>query len=115
MVRPLALTMGEPAGIGGEITLKTWLRRGEGIPPFYALDDPDRLTRLARALGWEIPVRVIEAGEQAGDVFPDALPVAPIGAAPAAKPGHPNPSDQALVLRAIEIAVADVRAGRAAA
>ncbi len=30
----VALTMGEPAGIGGEIALKAWLRRGEGLPPF---------------------------------------------------------------------------------
>jgi 4-hydroxythreonine-4-phosphate dehydrogenase len=42
MMLPLALTMGEPAGIGGEIALKAWLRRGEGAPVFYAIDDPER-------------------------------------------------------------------------
>ena len=40
---PLALTIGEPAGIGGEITLQAWLNRDAGIPPFYAIDAPDRL------------------------------------------------------------------------
>ena len=34
MALPLALTMGEPAGIGGEIALQAWLRRGAGVPPF---------------------------------------------------------------------------------
>ena len=35
-LRPLALTMGEPAGIGGEIALKAWLERNNRhIPPFY--------------------------------------------------------------------------------
>jgi 4-hydroxythreonine-4-phosphate dehydrogenase len=115
MVRPLALTMGEPAGIGGEITLKAWLRRDECVPPFYLIDDPDRIVRLADTLGWDVPVRVLKSREQARAVFPDALPVAPISGAPAAKPGHPDPADQALVLRAIETAVDDVRTGRAAA
>jgi len=31
MIQPIALTMGEPAGIGGEIALKAWLRRAEGV------------------------------------------------------------------------------------
>jgi 4-hydroxythreonine-4-phosphate dehydrogenase len=115
MMRPLALTMGEPAGIGGEIALKAWLRRGEGVPPFYLIDDPDRLARLARLLGWNVPVRVIEGRDRAAAVFADALPVAPLGGSPTADPGHPDPADQPLVLRAIEIAVGDVRAGFAGA
>jgi len=115
MALPLAWTMGEPAGIGGEIALKAWLRRGEGVPPFYLIDDPDRLARLAQALGWDIPVRAIEGRERVPDVFADALPVVPLGKAPSARPGHPEAADQALVLHAIDTAVADVRAGRAAA
>jgi len=115
MIGPLALTMGEPAGIGGEIALKAWLRRGEGLPPFYLIDDPDRIARLARTLGWDVPVRMIENRGRAPAVFADALPVAPLGGTPVARPGHAEPVDQALVLRAIESAVADVGAGRAAA
>jgi 4-hydroxythreonine-4-phosphate dehydrogenase len=115
MALPLALTMGEPAGIGGEIALKAWLRRGEGVPPFYLIDDPDRLARLSRTLGWDIPVRAIEERERVPAMFADALPVAPLGKAPSATPGHPEAADQALVLRAIDTAVSDVRAGRAAA
>jgi 4-hydroxythreonine-4-phosphate dehydrogenase len=115
MPLPLGLTMGEPAGIGGEIALKAWARRAESVPAFYLIDDPDRVARLARGLGWDIPVQTIGEPKQTASVFRDALPVLPLGAAPAAKPGSPEPGDQKLVLRAIDVAVADVRAGRAAA
>ncbi len=114
-MRPLALTMGEPAGIGGEIALQAWLRRGEGVPPFYLIDHPDRIERLAKGLGWGVPLRTIAQPEQAAEIFADALPIASLAALPVARPGHPDPGDQALVLRAIATAVADVRAGRAAA
>jgi 4-hydroxythreonine-4-phosphate dehydrogenase len=115
MALPLALTMGEPAGIGGEIALKAWLRRSEGVPAFYLIDDPDRLTALAGRLGWAVPVQGIDAAPRAPQVFRDALPVLPVGGKPVAEPGWPETADAPLVIGAIDRAVADVRAGRAAA
>jgi 4-hydroxythreonine-4-phosphate dehydrogenase len=112
---PLALTMGEPAGIGGEIALLAWLRRGEGVPVFYLIDDPDRLTALAARLGWNIPVRAIDAPGSAPAIFPDALPVLPVGGRIKAAPGRPEIADARLVVGAIDRAVADVQGGRAAA
>ncbi|HTV90122.1 MAG TPA: 4-hydroxythreonine-4-phosphate dehydrogenase PdxA [Stellaceae bacterium] len=112
---PLALTMGEPAGIGGEITLAAWRQRGSGVPPFYAIDDAGRLERLAGALGWEVPVRAIDAPEDAISVFADALPVVSLARAPMATPGHPSVEDAELVIGSIDRAVADARKGRAAA
>ena len=56
---PLALTMGEPAGIGGEIALAAWRRRGEeALPAFFLLDDPKRLAALSRRLGASVPIRM---------------------------------------------------------
>ncbi|HYM73390.1 MAG TPA: 4-hydroxythreonine-4-phosphate dehydrogenase PdxA [Stellaceae bacterium] len=115
MTLPLALTMGEPAGIGGEIALKAWLRRREGVPPFYLIDDPGRLARLARALGLNVTIDAIDERLRALSVFADALPVVPIDAAPVAAPGKPDTADARLVIGAIDTAVADVRAGRAGA
>jgi 4-hydroxythreonine-4-phosphate dehydrogenase len=112
---PLAVTMGEPAGIGGDITLRAWLARAAALPPFYVIDDPDRLTVLARNLNWPVPVRPIAAPEEAIDIFAEALPVQPIGIAPRARPAHPDPADAPAILGAIESAVAAVRTGRAAA
>jgi 4-hydroxythreonine-4-phosphate dehydrogenase len=115
MTLPLALTMGEPAGIGGEIALKAWLRRDEGVPPFYLIDDPGRLAALARRLGWTVPIGPIAASHDASAMFAEALPVLPVGGAPRAEPGRPDPADAPLVIGAIDTAVADVRCGRAAA
>ncbi len=112
---PLAVTMGEPAGIGGEITLKAWLARGSQGPAFYVIDDPDRLRSLAEKLGWEVPIRTIGAPEEALLCFAEALPVAPIGGLPCARLGRPDPADAPLILKAIETAVGDVRQGLAAA
>ncbi|WP_439515481.1 4-hydroxythreonine-4-phosphate dehydrogenase PdxA [Oceanibaculum nanhaiense] len=113
---PLALTMGEPAGIAGEIALKAWLRRGEGgIVPFFLLDDPDRLTALAQQLGFDVPVAAIAGPEQAAGLFASALPVLPVPLAVPVVPGRPDPANAPAVIRAIDYAVELVRAGRAGA
>ena len=116
---PIALTMGEPAGIGGEITLKAWGRRHDGLPPFFAVDDPVRLEVLGRRLGLAAPVQVIEAPEEAEAAFASALPVLapPLAASLAADavPGRPDPANAAAVQGAIETAAGLVISGRAAA
>lgn len=112
---PLALTMGEPAGIGGEITLKAWRRRADGMPPFFILDDPSRLERVAAAIGLAVPIHAIDAPEQATAVFASALPVLPRSLARAVAPGKPDPANAGVVKTAIEDAVRLVAAGRAAA
>src|SRR5215217_5803080 len=111
---PLALTMGEPAGVGGEIAAKAWLRRAEGVPPFYVIDDPGRLAAIAQRLGWDVPVVALDDVSEAGAAFAKALPVRSIGGGIRAGPGRPDPADAKLVIRAIEAAVADVQFGRAA-
>ena len=112
---PLAVTMGEPAGIGGEIALAAWLRRRESDPAFYLIDEPDRLAALARALGWEIPVRAIAAPAEALSACREALPVLPLGARLHGRLGQPDPADAPAIIGAIDRAVRDVREGRAAA
>jgi 4-hydroxythreonine-4-phosphate dehydrogenase len=115
MALPLVLTMGEPAGIGGEIALKAWLGRGDRMPPFYLRDDPERIAELATRLGWPVSVRTIADPGEAARIFAAALPVAPIAFKPRGRPGQPDPADAAAVIGAVDAAVGDVRAGRAAA
>jgi 4-hydroxythreonine-4-phosphate dehydrogenase len=115
MALPLALTMGEPAGIGGEIALRAWLGRGDGLPLFYLRDDPSRVAELAARLDWPVAVRAIADPGEAIAVFDSALPVAPIGPKPRGRPGYPDPADAPAVIAAIDAAVSDVRQGRAAA
>ena len=115
MALPLALTMGEPAGIGGEIALKAWLGREDAIPPYYIIDDPERLAALAADLDWPVPIRAITSPSETGATFPVALPVVPVRGMAQARPGRPDPVNAPAVLAAIDAAVDDVRSGRAAA
>ncbi len=116
MTGAIALTVGEPAGIGGEITLKAWLRRHEaGLAPFFVIDDPARLERLAASLGWNVPVARIAAPEEAASVFTRALPVLPLAFPAPVVSGRPDPANAAAVIEAITTAVTLVTAGRATA
>jgi 4-hydroxythreonine-4-phosphate dehydrogenase len=114
-IAPLLLTMGEPAGIGGEIALKAWLRRGEGLPVFAAVDDPERLARLADALGLDAKFRAIAAPKEAAAAFSAALPVLPQTLPAPAVPGKPSAATAAAVIASIERAARFALAGEAAA
>jgi 4-hydroxythreonine-4-phosphate dehydrogenase len=110
---PLALTLGEPAGIGPDLTLAVWRRRAElDFPPFYAIGDLDFYRRRASALGLDVPVEAV-APEQANETFARALPVVPLDLAISAQPGHPDVSSAPAAIASIRRAVADVLAGRA--
>ena len=115
MAKPLALTSGEPAGIGPDITLKAWLRRDEiNLPAFYWLGDAASLARRAKALGLNIPLAEVRP-EEAGGAFAQALPVVSTGHMATARPGHPDDSSAGAAMTSIRQAVADVVAGRASA
>lgn len=113
--RPLALTMGDPAGIGGELSVRAWLARRLSGPVFVLLDDPDRLVAVGRALGRTVPVRTVNSAAEAAAVFPDALPVLAVSLAVPAEPGRPDPANAAAVVAAIEQATRLCLAGEAAA
>ncbi len=113
MALPLALTLGEPAGIGPDITFAAWLRRDElALPPFYLLGDPDFLARRARHLGVSIALRAVEP-EAAVRTFPQALPVVALAERVTAEPGQPDRSSGPAAIEAIRRATADVFAARA--
>jgi 4-hydroxythreonine-4-phosphate dehydrogenase len=111
---PLAVTQGEPAGIGPEITLKAWLQRNElAVPPFLVLGDMALFETTARALGWPVPIEAVGLAEAPG-VFQDALPVLPLSSTVSAVPGRPDPRTAAATIEAIDTAVAYARQGRVA-
>jgi 4-hydroxythreonine-4-phosphate dehydrogenase len=115
MSRALALTIGEPAGIGPDITLAAWRHRVElGLPPFYLLGDPEFLTRRAKALKLDVPIAAVDPAD-AVEAFSNALPVVPIGGPVTADPGRPDASSAPAAIGAIRRAVEDVMAGAAGA
>ncbi|MDE2061828.1 MAG: 4-hydroxythreonine-4-phosphate dehydrogenase PdxA [Bradyrhizobium sp.] len=115
MAKPLALTSGEPAGIGSDITLKAWLCRDElKLPAFYWLGDSASLARRAKLLGLNVPLAELRP-EDAASAFAQALPVVSTGQVATAQPGRPDDSSARAALTSISHAVADVTAGRAGA
>ena len=115
MAKPLALTLGEPAGIGPDITIKAWLRRDElKLPAFYLLGDRDFIGRRADALGVDIKLADVGA-EGAAAAFARALPVVSTGHAATAQPGRPDDRSADAALASIRQAVRDVASGRAGA
>ncbi|MBT6096078.1 MAG: 4-hydroxythreonine-4-phosphate dehydrogenase PdxA [Rhodospirillaceae bacterium] len=101
----LAVTMGEPAGIGGELTLQAWAARHVNGPAFLAIDNSERLRILATSLGYDIPIKTITSAADAGEVFPTALPVLEVPMAATATLGKPSPATAAAVIEAIEVGV----------
>ncbi len=113
---PLCLTMGEPAGIGGEIALKAWLARREAqVPPFLLIDAPSRLAGLAASLGLDVPIAAIEGPDRAETAFGSALPVLDIGRTIDCRPGRPDPVNAPAVIESIVRAHELVKSGASAA
>ena len=115
MVKPLALTLGEPAGIGPDIAIKAWLSRNElKLPAFYLLGDRDFIAKRAKILGLNIELACVGA-EQAVAAFASALPIVATGRVATAQPGQPDETSAEAALASIRRAVADVVAGQASA
>jgi 4-hydroxythreonine-4-phosphate dehydrogenase len=107
----LAVSLGDPAGIGPEVIAKCWDNRGAfGLPPFVAIGDP-----RAIALVWDGPIAVIDDPREADDAFDVGLPVIQILAAEPDRPGLPSMAGAHCSLDSLEIAVGLARSGSASA
>jgi 4-hydroxythreonine-4-phosphate dehydrogenase len=113
---PIALTMGDPAGIGPDIALMSWLRRdAEALPPFALVGDAGLLRTRAKQLGLAVPVLVIASLHEAVEAFASALPVLPCPLSVDVAAGQPTSAAAPAIIAAIERAVAAVLDGEAAA
>ncbi|KFL30550.1 4-hydroxythreonine-4-phosphate dehydrogenase [Devosia riboflavina] len=114
-MKPLAISMGEPAGIGPDILLSLYARRLElGLPAFVVFGHTGFLAERAKRLGLDIAVEAVRPAD-AGAVFARALPVVDIAGMVPDQPGRPEPASARVVLAAIEEAVASVKAGESRA
>ncbi len=108
---PLAIPMGDPAGIGPEIIAKSWsVRTLRSLPPFALVGDANAVTRV-----WSGPVEPVDSLEAAGAVFDRALPVLSIADAGTVTPGVPVVEGARAALHALERSIDLVRAGTARA
>jgi len=108
-VPPLAVSLGDPAGIGPEVLARAWaLRDVEALPPFYAIGD-----RRALAAVWDGPIETLEDPTEALAVFPHALPLVQVDDPGDIAPGHPNLAGARCALDSLELGVGLTRGGMA--
>jgi 4-hydroxythreonine-4-phosphate dehydrogenase len=114
--RPLALTLGDPAGIGPDITLLAYQARlVEAVPPFLWIGDPGILAERAQALGIAVALARVEDTVIAVERFAEELPVLPIDVPGPVAPGRPDPEAAAAIQHSIERAVELTRTGATSA
>jgi 4-hydroxythreonine-4-phosphate dehydrogenase len=100
-VQPLAIALGDPSGIGPEITAKAWAaRNAHGLPPFFAVGDARSIEAV-----WRGPVERISDPTKAADVFPEALPVIQVEDAGEITLGMPNAEGARCALASLEMAL----------
>ncbi|WP_265570590.1 4-hydroxythreonine-4-phosphate dehydrogenase PdxA [Sphingomicrobium nitratireducens] len=105
--RPIAVSLGDPAGIGPEVTAKCWQdARRLDLPPFVAIGDP----RSVEAV-WDGPIALVDDPADAPQAFPEALPLLPVRATEPVVPGQPSAAGAHCALDALELAVGLARTG----
>ncbi|MDG2002520.1 MAG: 4-hydroxythreonine-4-phosphate dehydrogenase PdxA, partial [Novosphingobium sp.] len=112
---PLAISIGDPAGVGPELLVEAWVRRvAEGLPPFLAVGGANLLAEAADRRGISMPLETIGNPTEAGGVFGSALPVLDIGDCPYS-PSEPSPEGAQLALasltKAVDLAVSGEASG----
>jgi len=108
---PLAISLGDPAGIGPEVIAKCWDQRADfGLPPFVAIGDGHSIAAI-----WDGPIEVVDDPRQADAAFDHALPLIQVPASAGDTPGHPSVGGAHCSLDSLELAVGLARSGSAAA
>lgn len=111
---PLAVSLGDPAGIGPEIIAESWARRTEaGLAPFFVTGGAQVLAAAAAQRGIDVPVEVVDTPQQALGLWDRALPVFG-NTAGEYRPGAADDSGAALALFALMNATTLALAGHAA-
>jgi 4-hydroxythreonine-4-phosphate dehydrogenase len=106
---PLAVSLGDPAGIGPEVIAKCWdSREALDIPPFVAIGDPQSVSAV-----WDGPIEVVDNPRQAEGAFDYGLPLIQLTAPRADPPGQPSVAGAHTSLDALELAVGLARSGSA--
>jgi 4-hydroxythreonine-4-phosphate dehydrogenase len=113
-ILPLAISLGDPAGIGPELTAEAWARRNEeNLPPFFAVGGAELLVAAAKARGIELRVQRITEPAEAAGLFASALPI--LGDLDGNyAPGGPYEAGARLALASLEAATALTVHGKAA-
>jgi 4-hydroxythreonine-4-phosphate dehydrogenase len=111
-VRPVALTLGDPAGVGGEIAVAAWAALRDEMT-FVLLGDAEHVARLASVAN--VPLRPVASAAEAATAMRDGLPVLDHPLPRPAPPGRPDPGNAPAIVEMIRRGAALARSGEAAA
>ncbi|MGI8840579.1 MAG: 4-hydroxythreonine-4-phosphate dehydrogenase PdxA [Caulobacteraceae bacterium] len=106
----LALSLGDPAGVGPEIIVKAWRALRHTGPAFMVVGD----ARALAAAGGTVAIRAVHTPAQASSVFKTTLPILDIPLDEAAVAGQPSGAAAAQIIRWIEVATGLALSGAAA-
>jgi len=113
---PIAVTIGEPSGVGPEVVMKAWFKRKEfSLAPFFVIGSAELLQKQAALLNLHIPISVITAPGQAIHVFENTLPVLDFNYGSDFAFAAPSPDTASMVISSIDKAVELILAGKACA
>ncbi|WP_424931074.1 4-hydroxythreonine-4-phosphate dehydrogenase PdxA [Amaricoccus macauensis] len=111
-MKPVALTMGDPAGIGCEVTLKAWKELREELS-FFLIGDLTHVAHMAQGKG--VPITPIDAPHEAVAAMREGLPVLKHPLPAPAPAGRPDPANSLAIVEIIRRGVDIVRRGEASA
>ncbi|MBT7581365.1 MAG: 4-hydroxythreonine-4-phosphate dehydrogenase PdxA [Kordiimonadaceae bacterium] len=113
---PIAVTIGEPSGIGPELIIKSWFKRRENqLPPFFVIGSEASIQKHAEQINIPIPLQVISSPEEVNSIFHHALPVIDLGLDGSFQFANPANNTAPMVIGAIDKAVEYIINGEARA
>jgi 4-hydroxythreonine-4-phosphate dehydrogenase len=109
-IAPLALSLGDPAGVGAEIIVKAWTVLRQSGPAFMVVGDAESLGAAPGA--GSVPIRPVTGPDEAQRVFADALPVLDLPLRSRVVAGKPSAASADSVIRWIETGVGLALSGK---
>lgn len=99
--RPIAVTMGDPAGVGPEVAARAWAaRREHGLPPFFLIGDVAAIEAV-----WNGPIARVGDVDEAARAFDTALPIWHLEDSGPLTPGAPTPAGATCALHTLETGI----------
>ena len=100
----IAVTMGDPSGIGTEITIKAWIKKNTNLK-FFLIHDPVYVSRVIKKMKVGLKVQIINNPSEALSVNKKYLPVIPIKIDAKTQLGERNYSNAGAILQSIDMAI----------
>jgi 4-hydroxythreonine-4-phosphate dehydrogenase len=112
--KPIAVTMGDPSGIGIEITLKAW-KKNNGKNPFFLIHDYEYVLAITKAMKINVPLKKIDSIEDVNRVFKSFLPIYHLDVCKNTQLGKPSKKNARIILKAIDLALGFIKTKKVSA